>query len=110
MIEGSLESSPASLSAGGHDEQPWLVNSSTTARGSACSGPAVNAAATTASDNATRALIPISTSSTRRLTGVSEGLFAPQPAPRAATRQTADVSSPRTSHNDNAVHRPLNSQ
>jgi hypothetical protein len=24
------------LSAGGQDEQPWLVNSSTTARGSAC--------------------------------------------------------------------------
>ena len=34
-----LASSPRSLSAGGQDEQPWLVNSSTTARGSAIAGP-----------------------------------------------------------------------
>src|SRR5215207_1073923 len=32
---GSLTSSPNSLSAAGQDEQPWLVNSSTTARVSA---------------------------------------------------------------------------
>src|SRR5580704_16026009 len=39
MIEGSFASSPISLSAGGHDEQPCDVNSSTTARGSvACAG------------------------------------------------------------------------
>jgi hypothetical protein len=38
MIEGSLASSPISLSAGGHDEQPCDVNSSTTARGSASAG------------------------------------------------------------------------
>src|ERR1700730_16179521 len=30
--EGSLARQPISLSAGGHDEQPWLVNNSTTAR------------------------------------------------------------------------------
>ena len=35
MTEGSLAYSAASLSAGGQDEQPWLVNSSITARGSA---------------------------------------------------------------------------
>src|ERR1700744_2507671 len=34
MIEGSFASSPISLSAGGHDEQPCEVNNSTTARGS----------------------------------------------------------------------------
>jgi hypothetical protein len=53
------------LSAAGHDEQPWLVKSSITPRGSA---DAVAAAAiveaTTASDNATRRLfMPTSTSS-----------------------------------------------
>jgi hypothetical protein len=30
--EGSAASFPKSSSAGGQDEQPWLVNSSTTAR------------------------------------------------------------------------------
>ena len=30
---GSRANSPSSLSAGGQDEQPWLVNSSTTTRG-----------------------------------------------------------------------------
>src|SRR5262249_21623186 len=42
MSEGSAASSASSLSAGGHDEQPWLVKSSITARGSACAehGPA----------------------------------------------------------------------
>jgi hypothetical protein len=34
--DGSAASSPSSLSAAGHDEQPWLVNNSMTARGSAC--------------------------------------------------------------------------
>src|SRR6185312_14602858 len=38
MTDGSLASSPSSLSAGGQDEQPWEVKSSTTARGSACAG------------------------------------------------------------------------
>ena len=38
MTEGSREYSAISLSAGGHDEQPWLVNSSITARGSASRG------------------------------------------------------------------------
>ena len=32
--DGSRASSPSSLSAAGQDEQPWLVNSSMTARGS----------------------------------------------------------------------------
>src|SRR5579872_432520 len=36
---GSLASSPISLSAGGQDEQPCEVKSSTTARGSAVAGP-----------------------------------------------------------------------
>jgi len=36
MIEGSRAYSAISLSAGGQDEQPWLVNNSITARGSAC--------------------------------------------------------------------------
>ena len=36
MTEGSCAYSAISLSAGGQDEQPWLVNSSITARGSAC--------------------------------------------------------------------------
>ena len=35
---GSLASSPMILSAGGHDEHPCDVNSSTTARGSAWAG------------------------------------------------------------------------
>src|ERR1700731_4196155 len=39
--EGSLASSPISLSAGGHDEQPWLVNNSTTAGGGAALDAAV---------------------------------------------------------------------
>ena len=34
MSVGSRDSSPISLSAGGQDEQPWLVNNSMTARGS----------------------------------------------------------------------------
>ena len=38
MIEGSLERSPMTLSAGGQDEQPCEVKSSTTARGSASAG------------------------------------------------------------------------
>src|ERR1035437_6037274 len=38
MTDGSLASSPSSLSAGGHDEHPIYVNSSTTARGSAWAG------------------------------------------------------------------------
>src|SRR6266403_78172 len=38
MTEGSLASSPRILSAGGHDEHPCDVNSSTTARGSAWAG------------------------------------------------------------------------
>src|ERR1043166_5130877 len=33
--EGSRANSPSRRSAGGQDEQPWLVNNSTTARGSA---------------------------------------------------------------------------
>ena len=33
--EGSAANSPSSLSAAGQDEQPWLVNSSMTPRGSA---------------------------------------------------------------------------
>src|SRR6516165_1790518 len=37
--DGSLARSPSSLSAGGQEEQPWLVNSSTTARVCACAGP-----------------------------------------------------------------------
>ena len=36
MTEGSCAYSAISLSAGGQDEQPWLVNSSITARGSPC--------------------------------------------------------------------------
>src|SRR5579862_288183 len=43
-----LANSPRSLSAGGHDEQPWLVNSSTTARGSAAAGTAKASPATAA--------------------------------------------------------------
>src|SRR5579862_2223574 len=43
-----LANSPRSLSAGGHDEQPWLVNSSTTARGSAAAGIAKVSPATAA--------------------------------------------------------------
>src|SRR5271154_460998 len=35
MIDGSVVISPSSLSAAGQDEQPWLVKSSSTARGSA---------------------------------------------------------------------------
>ena len=38
ITDGSLASSPMILSAGGHDEQPCEVNSSTTARGSAWAG------------------------------------------------------------------------
>jgi hypothetical protein len=38
MTDGSLASSPMILSAGGHDEQPCDVKSSTTARGSAWAG------------------------------------------------------------------------
>src|ERR1700684_4482632 len=38
MTEGSLASSPIILSAGGQDEQPCEVKSSTTARGSAAAG------------------------------------------------------------------------
>src|SRR5947208_216485 len=38
MTLGSFASSPMILSAGGQDEQPWEVNSSTTARGSAWAG------------------------------------------------------------------------
>ena len=34
ITDGSREYSAASLSAAGHDEQPWLVNNSITARGS----------------------------------------------------------------------------
>src|SRR5689334_1628437 len=44
MIEGSREYSAISLSAGGHDEQPWLVKSSITARGSAPAGCATRTA------------------------------------------------------------------
>src|SRR5262249_59311931 len=36
--EGSRASSPSRRSAGGQDEQPWLVNNSMTARGSAPAG------------------------------------------------------------------------
>ena len=36
MTRGIGQTPPMSLSAGGQDEQPWLVNSSSTARGSAC--------------------------------------------------------------------------
>src|SRR4029077_20404648 len=68
MSDGSRASSPASLSAGGHDEQPWLVNNSMTARGSADATADVKTAeATIASDNATeRRFMPISTSSRPR--------------------------------------------
>src|SRR5882757_6858963 len=38
ITDGSLDNSPMILSAGGHDEHPWDVNSSTTARGSAWAG------------------------------------------------------------------------
>src|SRR5581483_8701377 len=38
IIEGSLARSPMTLSAGGQEEQPWEVKSSTTARGSAWAG------------------------------------------------------------------------
>src|SRR3984885_10894872 len=38
ITDGSLARSPITLSAGGHDEHPWDVNSSTTARGSAWAG------------------------------------------------------------------------
>src|SRR5579859_5405918 len=38
MMEGSFASSPMILSAGGQDEQPCEVKSSTTARGSAIAG------------------------------------------------------------------------
>src|SRR6478609_7244906 len=44
MIEGSREYSAISLSAGGQDEQPWLVKSSITARGSARAGCATRTA------------------------------------------------------------------
>src|SRR5436305_573769 len=49
---GSLAHSVTSLSAGGQDEQPWLVNSSTTARGCAQAPPIV--AAAKRSENAMR--------------------------------------------------------
>src|ERR1700727_697317 len=38
ITDGSFASSPMILSAGGHDEHPCDVNSSTTARGSAWAG------------------------------------------------------------------------
>src|ERR1700730_10349864 len=38
MTDGSLANSPMILSAGGHEEHPCEVNSSTTARGSAWAG------------------------------------------------------------------------
>src|SRR6516165_1972771 len=46
--DGSFASSPKSLSAGGQEEQPWLVNNSTTARVCACAEEHRNAAAETA--------------------------------------------------------------
>src|ERR1700761_4714441 len=50
ITDGSLASSPMILSAGGHDEHPCDVNSSTTARGSAaCTGRAIAATAQTPS-------------------------------------------------------------
>jgi hypothetical protein len=47
--EGSRANSPSRRSAGGQDEQPWLVNNSMTARGSAPADAAVAKAATAAS-------------------------------------------------------------
>jgi hypothetical protein len=50
---GSRANSPSTLSAGGHDEQPWLVNNSTTARGSpALAGGGVKAMQASAADKA----------------------------------------------------------
>src|SRR5580704_5292773 len=45
ITDGSLASSPMILSAGGHDEHPCDVNSSTTARGSAWAGRPIAATA-----------------------------------------------------------------
>ena len=43
MISGLADSSVSSASALGHDEQPWLVNNSSTALGFCRSSPAVAA-------------------------------------------------------------------
>src|ERR1700748_354959 len=54
MTEGSLASSPITLSAGGQDEQPCEVKSSTTARGSAAAGRTMATIAQTPSALANR--------------------------------------------------------
>src|SRR5919201_3726815 len=59
MTPGSFASSPRSRSAGGHEEQPWLVKSSTTARGSACADAIpVPATIANAAESARRRCIP----------------------------------------------------
>src|ERR1700726_1196034 len=60
--EGSCASSPSRRSAGGQDEQPWLVNNSTTARGSAPAGVVAKAAtAARRAGNTARVILKIST-------------------------------------------------
>src|SRR3569833_377862 len=56
MMDSSCASSPTSSSAGGQDEQPWLVKSSSTARGSALatSGAATSAATKNGAPHAKR--------------------------------------------------------
>src|ERR1700761_9335961 len=80
MIDGSLESSPINLSAGGQDEQPCDVNSSTTARGSAWAGrmTATIAQMPTTPDHREAQLL------SDVVAMVKPGTSAPSPFPRAA--------------------------
>src|ERR1700733_5383412 len=81
MIDGSLESSPINLSAGGQEEQPCDVNSSTTARGSAWAGRMIATIAQTPSapdHRETQLLIVVVAM------GGNREESAPSPLPRAA--------------------------
>src|SRR5690242_21060923 len=74
MMEGSFASSPMILSAGGQDEQPWEVKSSTTARGSAWAGRmmatiAQSPRAPDQRETRLQAIIPVITLASTRLPG-----------------------------------------
>jgi hypothetical protein len=74
MTEGSCARLPSSLSAGGHDEQPWLVNNSITAF-----GPPAAAGLATVSAAPARATVR-ETASVRRRNLISASIQSPSSA------------------------------
>src|ERR1700722_5329851 len=96
-IDGSLASSPMILSAGGHDEQPCDVKSSTTARGSGRAGRTTATIAQTPSGPDHREM---------QLRAIIAVILGTGKLPRAATSASRRLIAPTFERKKATFHRP----